>query len=143
MFTMEHGDHASGSPFDGTAADKVRVARGVGQRATLRQLDLAQATVEPPIGGGRFDAALANFGPLNRLSDRRPVGRALAPWLRLVAVEGLGLLPPPPVLEHLARRAPRTVAGIARLQRRLARAWPISRRGDHTMLTFRRAGAAE
>lgn len=82
MFTMEHGDHASGSPFDGTAADKVRVARGVGQRATLRQLDLA-------------------------------------------------------------RRAPRTVAGIARLQRRLARAWPISRRGDHTMLTFRRAGAAE
>lgn len=68
----------------------------------------------------------------------RQLRRELAPHFSLSGIEGLGVLLPPPTLEHLARRGPRLVQRLARVERRLARRWPCNRLGDHTVLVFRR-----
>lgn len=73
----------------------------------------------------------------------RRLRRELAPDFALEAVVGLGVLLPPPTLEHLARRAPRSTKLLAGLERRVAGRWPCNRLGDHTMLTFRRVGGGE
>lgn len=71
----------------------------------------------------------------------RTLRRETAPWFRLAGVEGLGVLLPPPALEHLARRRPRLVARLGRAERRIAHRWPFNRLGDHTLLELERTDA--
>jgi SAM-dependent methyltransferase len=56
-------------------------AAGLGGRLSLHRLDLARVDTEPPPPGTPFDGALANFGVLNCLPDRRPTATAVASWL--------------------------------------------------------------
>jgi len=55
---------------------------GVADRVSFARLDLAGIADAPVPAGAPFDGALADFGVLNCLADRRPLARRLAGWLR-------------------------------------------------------------
>jgi len=60
------------------------------------------------------------------------------PFFALRRVRAVGLFVPPTYVEGWARRRPRTVAALARLDRRFG-AWPLLRGlGDHLLLEFER-----
>jgi SAM-dependent methyltransferase len=55
---------------------------GVGERLSLHRRDLRRIGSEPIPGDGSFDGAVADFGVLNCLEDRRPVAEAVSRRLR-------------------------------------------------------------
>jgi SAM-dependent methyltransferase len=64
------------------AAQKLRT-NGVREQVALHILDLQHPTLPAGLPNKpSFDGALANFGVLNCLADRRPLARALGRWLR-------------------------------------------------------------
>jgi SAM-dependent methyltransferase len=63
-----------------TARAKAASAR-LDDRLVVRRLDLAGISTEPAPPEAPFDGALANFGVLNCLPDRRPTATAVARWL--------------------------------------------------------------
>ena len=95
------------------AAAKAEAA-GLGERISFSRLDLERIGDAPSEGlDGGFDAALANFGVLNCLPDRRAVAERLAGWLRpggRAAVVVMSPLCPWEIGWHLAHGRLRTAA---------------------------------
>lgn len=101
---------------------------------------------------GRADKAFRRFrtgGVLAHLNDGvrvrvyypsvRNIAHALAPGFRLRSVKGIGVAVPPSYLEPWARRCPRTLALLAKADRRIE-SWPLIRSmADHVLLTFERS----
>jgi SAM-dependent methyltransferase len=73
------GCDASDGMLD-AARDKLDSA-GLADRAVFHRLDLARATADEPPVAGAFDGAVADFGVLNCLEDRRRLATALSGWL--------------------------------------------------------------
>lgn len=69
----------------------------------------------------------------------RQVRRAFRPAWRLARAAGIGTFVPPSYAEPWARRHPRLVATLARLERRVETLPPVSRFGDHVLLEFERS----
>jgi SAM-dependent methyltransferase len=65
---------------------------------------------------------------------------ALAPWFRLRAVDGIGILVPPSAAEPFISRFPRLIAALEAADRMLSR--PLAALGDHVLLHLERTSAA-
>ena len=63
-----------------------------------------------------------------------------APWFRMVRVEGVGVFVPPSYLEPWARRVPRLVGTLDRLDRLVCGCPGFRAIGDHRLLVMRRRG---
>lgn len=70
----------------------------------------------------------------------RSLKRAFAPYFRLMAQEGVGILVPPTYLDPLANLFPGAMQAAAHLDRTLSGIPFIRSWADHTLLTFERAG---
>jgi len=68
----------------------------------------------------------------------RTLRRELEPHFRRLWLAGVGVLVPPPYLEHLARRHPRLVARLERLDRRHGHRFPAAWLADHHLSVFER-----
>ncbi len=68
----------------------------------------------------------------------RAVKRAFSAYFRTTRVAGIGFLLPPPYAERLARRAPRLLEWLDRLERRLEAVPPFARFADHYVLELER-----
>ncbi len=84
-------------------------------------------------GGLPWRGAQVRYPPL------RQVRRAFRPAWRLVRSAGVGTFVPPSYAEPWARRHPRLVATLARLERRTETLSPVVRLGDHVLLEFERS----
>jgi SAM-dependent methyltransferase len=71
------------------------------------------------------------------------LARELRPQFRRVRLAGVGVLVPPPYLEHLARRHPRLVARLAELDRRHGHRFPAPWLADHHLSVFERRPSPE
>lgn len=70
----------------------------------------------------------------------RELSRAFAPYFRLKARKGVGVLVPPSYLEPLAVRFPRAFRSAEHLDRALSRILVVRNWADHILLTFERIG---
>jgi ubiquinone/menaquinone biosynthesis C-methylase UbiE len=68
----------------------------------------------------------------------RDMRRMFAPKFRLRGWKGIGVAVPPSCLDPIARRAPRVVAGLAKMDRYLSRAPIVRSLGDCVLLQFER-----
>ncbi len=97
------------------ATQRKAAARGASRRVTAAQLDLLQLSRDGKLPSTSpappFDAALSNFGALNCLDTWRPLGRALAAWIRpggVLALVVMGPVCPWEIFYYLARARPAT-----------------------------------
>ena len=100
---------------------------------------------------GRFKSALRRLSPREaparvaghtftvRYPAPRRYAQAFAPWFRLEAVRGIGILVPPSSAEPFVSRFPRLISGLEAVDRLLSR--PLALLGDHVLLDFVRTGA--
>jgi SAM-dependent methyltransferase len=102
---------------------------GVSEKAVFSTLDLAEIGIRPRPPDAPFDGALANFGVLNCLEDRRDFSAAACRWLKPGAPLVVVLMGPCCVWEiswHLLRLDP----GSAFRRRRQGREVPLDRGGS-------------
>lgn len=69
------------SPAMLTVARDKAIAAGAGACTAFHAVDLARLSTERPPLDGPFDGALADFGVLNCLENRRPLAEQVARWL--------------------------------------------------------------
>ncbi len=140
---------------------QVRAARLQGpHRPVVICRSIDHVATFPP---GSFDAAFSNFGPLNCVDDLAGLedGGGLdaleggTVWMRYVspgafmrvfgtagfrlrALEGLGVVAPPPYLEGFAARRPELVARLLAVDEAVG-GWPVLRAmGDHFLVAVQR-----
>jgi ubiquinone/menaquinone biosynthesis C-methylase UbiE len=94
-------------------------------RAALRRFGRGAAPAK--LGGEHFEVWYPS---------PRQVANALAPWFRLRAVRGIGILVPPSAAEPWISRFPRVVGAMAALDSVLT--VPLARLGDHVLVHLER-----
>lgn len=89
---------------------------------------------------GRSVTARLGDGPPIRVWYPGPgrLRRELEPHFRRLRLAGVGVLVPPPYLEHLARRRPRLVELLGRFDRRHGHRFPAPWLSDHHLSVFER-----
>jgi SAM-dependent methyltransferase len=94
-------------------------------RAAVRRLGGGAAPAK--LGGERFEVWYPSPGQ---------VADALAPWFRMRAVRGIGILVPPSAAEPWISKFPRVLAAMEALDSALTA--PLARLGDHVLLHLER-----
>ncbi|HYN90030.1 MAG TPA: hypothetical protein VER55_15965, partial [Ardenticatenaceae bacterium] len=61
-----------------------------------------------------------------------------APWFRPVRTVGIGVLLPPPYLDHLVERRPALFDRLRRIEGRVAGSFPATLFNDHYLIDFER-----
>ncbi len=97
----------------------------------MRGLRRVRGRARPAVGGSPMPVTYHSVAA---------VRRALAPGFELEREEALALLVPPPSAWPRIRSRPGLVGRAASFDRRLAGIRPLTRLGDHVVLTFRRSG---
>lgn len=69
------------------------------------------------------------------------VREAMPSELRLVKIQGLSAIVPPPYMKHICRRFPRLYSALERAEARLSTIWPFSRLGDYFIASFRKSSS--
>ncbi len=89
------------------------------------------------------EGAVANIGGNPLLvfyPSARKVARVFAPHFRRAHLEALGVLLPPPYLEHFAARHPHLIDSFANWESRIASFFPFNALGDHYLLELVKKG---
>jgi SAM-dependent methyltransferase len=87
---------------------------------------------------GRAIGHLGNVALEIQYPNVREISQRVAPYFKLRRLKGIGVTVPPSYLEHLARRFPAVLRGLAAIDR-VVSSWRVFRViGDHVLLVFER-----
>ena len=133
--------------------DLAKLARALGKllRPGARALFCVAAPICPAemawyLGRGDVRRALRRFRPRREnpgvkvhYASAREIAHTFSPEFRLQRWQGIGVAVPPSCMESLARKTPRLIDGLARVDRWLSHAPVVKRFADCLLLQFERA----
>lgn len=94
LFLAEHGIKVTATDSSAAMLDIARQKTAGNPLVTVKVLDLRTVVGTQPAVSDIFDGAFANFGPVNVLSDWRPLAEWLAAQVRPGGMVGFGVMGP-------------------------------------------------